>query len=78
MVHDGDPGGCKAGLVLVTPRAAKAVALLFPEVARVSMSVASHIVLTWNKQAKLCWGNWNRWKKCLQGQAMKKVRPSFP
>lgn len=63
-VHDGDPGGCKAGLVLVTPSAAKAVAFHFPEVALVSMSVASHTALTWNKHAKHFWGgNWNGWEE---------------
>lgn len=71
-VHDGDPGGCKAGLLLVTPSAAKAVASLLPEVALVSTSVASHIVLTWNKHAKLCQGNWNRWEETSASAADEK------
>lgn len=57
-VHDGDPGGCEAGLV--TPSAAQAVALLSLKV--VSTSVAPHAVLTWNKHAKLCQDSWNRWE----------------
>lgn len=63
----------------MTPSAAKAVAFHFPEVALVSMSVASHTALTWNKHAKRFWGETGMaGKKCLQVQAMKKVRPSFP